>query len=124
MSKPHNLPWIPQVEPHFPPWGASDPEIVMAIRAFKDGVANQTQQLTAWKYLMFLTGGTEEFADLPYFPDEKGGRRATDFALGKLFIGRMIRKLLRPEFTPKAPSTEVPQTIQKRMRARAKTRAS
>jgi hypothetical protein len=118
------IPWTPQAEPHFPPWGAGDPEIVMAIRAFKDGVANQTQQLTAWKYLMFVTGASEEFADMSYRPDEKGGRRATDFAEGKRFVGTMLRKLLRPEFTPKPQSTEAPPTVQKRMRARAAKRAA
>ena len=118
------IPWMPQAEPHFPPWGAGDPEIVMAIRAFKDGVANAAQQQLAWKYLMFVTGASEEFADMSYRPDERGGRRATDFAEGKRFVGLQLRKLLRSEFTPKPQTPVTPPSIQKRMRARAKERTA
>jgi hypothetical protein len=118
-TQPTNLPWMPKAEPHFPPWGSGDPEIVMAIRAWKTGTANAGQQQLAWAYMMFITGASEDFADLSYRSDEKGGRRATDFAEGKRFIGLMIRKLLRPEFTPKPQAQTQPPSVAARIRKRA-----
>jgi hypothetical protein len=120
-----DLPWMPKAEPHLPPWGSQDNDIVYAMRALHAGTANAYQQQLAWKYLMFVSGSSEDFADLSYRPDDKGGRRATDFAEGKRFVGLMIRKLLRPEFTPKSqlPATP-PLTVQKRLRQRAGKRAA
>lgn len=117
--------WMPKAEPHLPPWGSQDNDIVHAVRAMRTGTANACQQQLAWKYLMFVTGASEDFADMPYRPDDRGGRRATDFALGKLFVGQQIRKLLRPEYTPqsKLPAAPPP-TVQKRLRQRAGKRAA
>lgn len=70
----------------------------MAVRAVFKGEAQPSQQLLFRDYLMYVTGASEEFADLSYRPDDKD---ATNFAEGKRFIGLMIRKLLRPEFDPK-----------------------
>lgn len=120
-----DIAWMPKAEPHFPPWGSQETDIVYAVRALSAGTANAYQQQLAWKYLMFVSGASEDFADLSYRPDDKGGRRATDFAEGKRFVGMMIRKLLRPEFTPKSqlPATP-PLTVQKRLRQRAGKRAA
>lgn len=107
--------WLPTAFPWLPP--AHDEAVVEAMRAFHAGKANAGQQQMVWRYLMYVTGASEEFQDLSFRPDEKGGRRATDFAEGKRFVGMMIRKLLRPEFTPK-PKIDRPPTIQKRLRQR------
>lgn len=71
----------------------------MAVRAFAAGVANDGQQKTVWHYIMYLTGASEEFYDLPFRPGVEG-QRSTDFALGKTFVGLQLRKLLRSELTP------------------------
>lgn len=96
----------------------------MAIRAIQSGTANAAQQMLFWKYLAYVTGTSDEFADLSYRPAAKGGPEATGFAEGKRFVGLMMRKLLRPEFTPKPRVVDPPATIQKRFRARAQKRAA
>lgn len=108
--------WLPKTEPHKPP--DHDDEVVAAVRAIYHGKANEAQQQTFWRYLMYVTGVSDEFNDLSYRPGGEDGRRATDLAEGKRFVGLMIRKLLRPEFTPKPQSPEQPKAIQRRMRER------
>ena len=90
--------WRPKAEPHLPP--DYDEQVIYAVRAFFQGRASEPQQLIVRDYIMYLTGSTEEFADLSYRPGETG-TRASDFAEGKRFVGLMLRKLLRPELTPK-----------------------
>lgn len=114
--------WLPKPQPWLPP--DHDDEVVGAVRAIEHGNANSAQQQTFWRYLMYVTAATEEFADLSFRPDDKGGKRATDFAEGKRFVGLMIRKLLRPEFTPKPESPEMPKAIQQRLRERRESKAS
>ena len=114
--------WLPKVPPWFPP--DHDEEVVNAVRATQHGNANSAQQQTFWRYLMYVTGASEEFADLSFRPEDKGGTRATDFAEGKRFVGLMIRKLLRAEFTPKPQAPEPPKAIQHRMRERREQKAS
>lgn len=114
--------WLPKPQPWLPP--DHDDEVVNAIRAIEHGNANSAQQQTFWRYLMYVTAATEEFADLSFRPDDKGGRRATDFAEGKRFVGLMIRKLLRPEFTPKPEAPEMPKAIQQRLRERRESKVT
>lgn len=73
------------------------------MRAFWTGTANASQQDTLRRWLMYVTGADPEFADLPFRPEEHGGERATNFALGKYFVGIELRKLLRPEFNHREP---------------------
>jgi len=108
--------WLPKKHPWLPP--DHDDATVYAVRALAEGIANDSQQKLAWRYLMYVTGASEEFADLSYRPDSEGGSRDTAFAEGKRFVGLMIRKLLRGEFTPKPQSTETPVTVQQRLRQR------
>lgn len=117
-------PWLPKAEPHLPPDGSDDEQVIQAIRAFEAGIANAAQQQLAWRYLMYVSGASEDFADLSYRPLSKGGAAATNFAEGKRFVGLMLRKLLRPEYTPKPQAQPAPPTIQKRMRDRAGKRAA
>jgi hypothetical protein len=90
--------WLPKRDPWAPP--DHDDQVIWAWRAFAKGEATQSQQLTVRDYLMYLTGASEEFQDLSFRPGEEG-RRATDFAEGKRFVGVMLRKLARPELTPR-----------------------
>lgn len=124
MSQPNDVPWAPKAEPHLPPWGSGEAEIVYAIRAMQGGIANAEQQRIAWRYMMFVSGASQEFDGLSYRPDGPiGGERATTFAEGKRFVGLMISKLLRPEYTPKSEVQAAPQAIQKRLRERSKQRS-
>jgi hypothetical protein len=116
--------WLPKPLPWMPPDYSDD--VVMAVLAFEAGNANEGQQKTVWRYLMYVTKASEEFQDLSFRPS--GGSagatgEATLFAEGSRFVGMMFRKLLRPECTPK-PSVDKPSMpIQKRMRQRRAERA-
>jgi len=108
--------WLPKKHPWLPP--DHDDATVYAVRALAEGLANDSQQKLAWRYLMYVTGASEEFADLSYRPDTEGGSRDTAFAEGKRFVGMMIRKLLRGEFTPKSEATAAPESVRERLRQR------
>ena len=95
--------WTPKKEPWLP--ADYDDDVIYAIRALSGGTANAGQQKIVWDYLMFLTAADPEFADLFYRPGEVG-RRDTDFALGKNYVGQQLRKLLRPELTPQSKPSE------------------
>lgn len=120
----NDVPWAPKAEPHLPPWGSGEAEIVYAVRAMQTGTANAEQQRIAWRYMMFVSGASQEFDGLSYRPDGAiGGERATTFAEGKRFVGLMISKLLRPEYTPKSEVPAQPQAIQRRLKAKRQARA-
>ncbi len=112
--------WLPAKRPWMPP--AHDENIVYAVRAFAEGKASEGQQKMVWRYLMYVTGASEEFADVSYRPDDMGGDRDTIFAEGKRFVGIMIRKLLRPELTPKTQveTTSPPRGGRTRRKAHAR----
>jgi hypothetical protein len=71
---------------------------------------------------MYVTAASEEFQDLSYRPGEQG-IRATDFAEGKRFVGQQVRKLLRPELTPKPKPPEPKRPNLKEIREKRKNRA-
>lgn len=77
-----------------------DGRVVYAIRALHDGKATDSQQKLVWDWLMYVTGQD----DISFRPGEDG-RRETDFAEGKRFVGQQIRKMLDPALTPR-PKTE------------------
>lgn len=89
--------WLPKKEPWQP--HDYDEETIYAIRALVTGTASEFQQKLAWDYIMYLTASSPEFYDLPFRPGDDG-RRATDFAAGKMFVGLQLRKLLLNELTP------------------------
>ena len=111
--------WRPKAEPHNPP--DYDDDVIMAVRSFAAGVANKHQQELAWTWFMYVTAASDEFQDLSYRPGDKG-IRATDFAEGKRFVGQQMRKLLRPELTPKpkAPPPKRPNLKDLREKRKAK----
>jgi hypothetical protein len=103
--------WLPKKEPWFPP--DYDEQVIYAIRAISYGEATAYQQGLFWRYLMYVCGSSEEFADLSFRPGQEG-ERATTFAEGKRFVGLQLRKLLRPELTPEA-KPETQQALTRRM---------
>lgn len=112
--------WRPKAEPHMPAdW---DEDVLWAVRALASGTANEGQQRMAWEWMMYLTGASEQFADLSYRPGPDG-MWATAFAEGKRAVGLQLRKMLSPILTPKTPYQHpTPPTPQKRRRAPAKRR--
>ena len=108
--------WFPTALPWIPP--AHDEQIVSAVRAVQSGIANSAQQQLFWRYLMHVTAASEEFADMSFRPDSVGGHDATIFAEGKRFVGLMIRKLLRPEFTKKPDPRPAETSVARKLRAR------
>lgn len=62
---------------------------IAAIQALMNGTANADQQRRALKWIVESAAG---YYDLSYRPGE-GGRRDTDFAEGKRFVGAQIVKL-------------------------------
>lgn len=70
------------------PWKPPRAEIadMESIRAVMNGEADATQQRRAMKWIIESCCGTYE---MPYRPGEDG-RRDTDFALGRQFVGQQI----------------------------------
>lgn len=99
--------WTPKATPWMP--HDYDDDVIMAVRQFSEGKANAGQQKLAWDWLMYVTACTEEYADLSFRPGEEG-RRATDFAEGKRFVGLQVRKMLHPALNPEA-KVEVPEPV-------------
>lgn len=102
--------WLPQKNPHDPPY--KDPEIIYALRAWSQGIANEEQQLISWNYFLYVTKAGQQFQDLSYRPGEMG-TLATAFAEGSKWVGLMFLKLLHPALTP---GTKPPPTLRQSLR--------
>lgn len=81
-----HLPYMP------PPWENAD---ALSLRRVAAGNASSVEQQRAIAWIMKATGYTDE----PFRPGGEDGRRNTDFALGKAFIGRQIAKLLNVDLS-------------------------
>lgn len=64
---------------------------IRAVQALAAGVANDGQQKQALDWIIKRAANTY---DLAYRPGEEG-RRETDFALGRAFVGQQIVKMLK-----------------------------
>ena len=69
------------------PWENAD---ALSLQRLQSGAASAVEQKRALAWILKCTGLTDE----PYRPGDEGGRRDTDFALGKAHVGRQIAKLL------------------------------
>jgi hypothetical protein len=85
--------WLPKEHPYHPP--DYDEHIVMAMRAFASGTANDGQQKIVWDWLQYATG-TGQWADMTFRPGGVDAERESAFAEGKRFVGLQILKLLHP----------------------------
>lgn len=76
------------------PWSPVDYEAAdaSAIQALIRGEADEYQQKRALKWIIEQAAGTY---DLAFRPGGEEGRRDTDFALGRSFVGQQIVKLSR-----------------------------
>ena len=81
-----------QIKPRdYKPWhpAAYDNKDVAALQAVARGNATPEQQQAALQYIVNSICMDD---DLPFFPDD---HQACDFAAGKLFVGKQIKKLCR-----------------------------
>ncbi len=62
-----------------------------AIQAVASGTASMEQQLRAMKWIL---GEVCEVGEWPYRPGGIDGQRATDVALGRMFVGRWIQRAI------------------------------
>ena len=68
---------------------------VFAIKALESGKANEGQQKIA---LAFIIDHLSALYDDPFYADDKGGERETAYALGRMFVGRELRKIIARPF--------------------------
>jgi hypothetical protein len=78
-------------DPHKP--AEYDEGVIMAVRAFADGVANAGQQTTVWNWLLHAVCQVE---GMSYRAGGIDAQRATDFAEGKRYCANQLRKMLNP----------------------------
>lgn len=80
------------------PWVAPTIEVadLFALQAVAKGVANEGQQRRAWGYIIRSLCETDR---MTFWPGGEDGRRATDFAEGKRWVGLQLRRFekVRPE---------------------------
>lgn len=83
-----------RADPRSAPWYPPDSEIadVTAMQALANGTANPEQQLRALRWIIEVASGRDEMS---YRPGGEDGRRDTDFAEGRRFVGNQVVKLLK-----------------------------
>jgi len=80
------LPLVPWMPVHY------DVADVSAIQALNRGTASPEMQQRALAYIINTVAATY---DEPYYNMNSEGRRDTDFALGRAFVGRQLVKLTK-----------------------------
>lgn len=85
MSKPNKqpVPWTPA------PYEAAD---AAAIQALMSGEAEPEQQKRALRWIIEAAAGTY---DQTFYPGAEEGRRNSDFAEGRRFVGNQVVKLTK-----------------------------
>ncbi len=70
---------------------------VFALQALAKGVANEAQQRLGFDYIVRVLCETDR---MTFWPGGEDGKRATDFAEGKRWVGIQLRRIekLRPDF--------------------------
>jgi hypothetical protein len=69
---------------------------IFALQAFAKGIANNAQQQRAYDYVVRVLCETDR---MTFWPGGEDGKRATDFAEGKRWIGLQLRRIekMRPD---------------------------
>jgi hypothetical protein len=69
---------------------------IFALQALSAGIANEVQQRRAYDYVVRVLCETDR---MTFWPGSDDGRRATDFAEGKRWVGLQLRRIakLRPD---------------------------
>lgn len=63
---------------------------IFAVQALTKGIANEAQQKRAWDYILRALCETDR---MTFWPGGEDGRRATDFAEGKRWVGLQLRRI-------------------------------
>lgn len=76
------------------PWAPAEYEAadITAIQACIVGEAAPEQQIRAMKWVIEKASA---YMDMPFRPGGEDGRRDTDFACGRMFVGQQVVKLSR-----------------------------
>ena len=71
---------------------------IYALQAVAKGIANEGQQRRAWDYVVRILCETDR---MTFWPGAEDGKRATDFAEGKRWVGVQLRRIekLRPDMS-------------------------
>jgi hypothetical protein len=90
VRRPKSQPDRPWQSPHL-----EDADI-FALQAVAKGIANDAQQKRAFDYVVRVLCETDR---MTFWPGGEDGRRATDFAEGKRWVGVQLRRVekLRPD---------------------------
>ncbi|MBM4199753.1 MAG: hypothetical protein FJ189_00500 [Gammaproteobacteria bacterium] len=83
---PKPAPWSPWVPPKY------EIHDVVAIQAVAGGTATPEQQQAAMRYIVDNLAGTY---GMSYCPGDGDGRRDSDFAEGRRFVGLQLVKLIK-----------------------------
>jgi hypothetical protein len=87
------------------PWKIplTEREDVFAIQAIANGIASDGQQRRAYDYVVRLLCESDR---MTFWPGGEDGRRASDFAEGKRWVGLQLRRLerMRPDMREQVPS--------------------
>ena len=79
------------------PWQMArlDDADIFAIQSVAQGMANDSQQARAYDYIVRVLCETDR---MTFWPGGEDGKRATDFAEGKRWVGLQLRRIekLRP----------------------------
>ena len=69
---------------------------IFALQAVAKGIANDAQQMRAFDYIVRVLCETDR---MTFWPGGEDGKRATDFAEGKRWVGLQLRRIekLRPD---------------------------
>lgn len=70
-----------------------DKNIVLAVRALREGKANEGQQIAAMQWIELVVCNVE---GMSFHEDGDGGERASAFHEGRRFVGNQIRKMSNP----------------------------
>jgi hypothetical protein len=86
------------------PWQSPrlDDAVIFALQAVAKGIANDEQQRRAYEYVVRVLCETDR---MTFWPGGDDGRRATDFAEGKRWVGLQLRRIekLRPDHRDEMP---------------------
>lgn len=82
-----------------------DDDILYAVRALRDGTANDIQQKIAFQWIV---RDVARHYDQSFHFGGEDGRRASDFMEGRRFVGLQVLKLLESGATPKTRKEKKP----------------
>jgi hypothetical protein len=77
---------------------------IFALQAIAGGIASNAQQQRAYEYVVRILCETDR---MTFWPGGEDGRRATDFAEGKRWVGLQLRRIEKMRPDHRDQSTEI-----------------